>query len=146
MLDFDPARFRPEDVDRLAAQADDALRRLSASTEEMVNLTATGEAAGGLIKATVDSSGRIKRIALNPRALRMDSETLAESLIEAIGAAQDDARDRVQEMVAELMAATGLPAKVDTEAVLEKVGAIGDATRRRFDEHHDDLNEVRRAF
>ncbi|MEU6751129.1 YbaB/EbfC family nucleoid-associated protein [Spirillospora sp. NPDC046719] len=146
MFDFDPARFRPEDVDRLAAQADDALRRLSASTEEMVNLTATGEAAGGLIKATVDSSGRIQRIALNPRALRMDSETLAESLIEAIGAAQDGARDRVQEMVTELMAATGLPAKVDTEAVLEKVGAIGDAARRRFDEHHDDLNEVRRAF
>ncbi|MGI5326671.1 YbaB/EbfC family nucleoid-associated protein [Actinomadura nitritigenes] len=146
MFDFDPARFRPEDVDRLAAQADDALRRLSASTEEMVNLTATGEAAGGLIKATVDSSGRIKRIALNPRALRMDSETLAESLIEAIGAAQDGARDRVQEMVTELMAATGLPAKVDTEAVLERVGAIGDATRRRFEEHHDDLNEVRRAF
>lgn len=146
MFDFDPARFRPEDVDRLAAQADDALRRLSASTEEMVNLTATGEAAGGLIKATVDSSGRIKRLALNPRALRMDSETLAESLIEAIGAAQDGARDRVQEMVAELMAATGLPAKVDTEAVLEKVGAIGDAARRRFEEHHDDLNEVRRAF
>jgi hypothetical protein len=44
------------------------------------------------------------------------------------------------------MAAGGLLAKVDTEAVLEKVGAIGDAARWRFDEHHDDLNDVRRAF
>jgi DNA-binding protein YbaB len=146
MFDFDPARFRPEDVERLAAQADDALGRLSASTEEMAAMTATGEAADGLVRAAVDASGRIKRIALNPRAMRMDSESLAEALIEAIGSAQDDARNRVQEMVDELMAATGLPAKVDTEAVLADVDAIGDATRRRFAEHHDDLNEVRRTF
>jgi DNA-binding protein YbaB len=146
MFDFDPARFRPEDVDRLAAQADDALRRLSASTEDMAALTATGEAADGYVRVAVDSSGRVTRISLNPRAMRMDSESLSEALLDAIGAAQEDAQRRKQEMVAELLAASGLPAKIDTEAVLEKVDAIGDRTRRRFDEHHDDLAEVRRSF
>jgi len=144
MFDLNPANFRIEDLERVVSQADELMRRLSASGEEMAEMVGEGESKDGLLRATADSGGRIMSIEINPRAMRMDSTTLAEGLTEAIQAAQDDALNRSQGMVTELLAAYGLPTGTDTEAIGEQVGAVTEAAQRRFRENHDRLGEIRR--
>jgi DNA-binding protein YbaB len=144
MFDFDPAAFRVEDLQRLTSQADEMMKRLNESSEQMADLVGEGEAADGLLRATVDSGGRIKEIDINPRAMRMDSKTLAEGLTEAIAAAQDDVASRSEGMVTDLLASYGLPTKVDPAEALERIDTVGQAAQRRFRDRHDELNEVRR--
>jgi hypothetical protein len=55
-----------------------------------------GEAADGLIRA-VASGGRIDRVELAPRVLRMDSQTLAEEITRAVNAALADLRTSTAE-------------------------------------------------
>ena len=50
-----------------------------------------GEAADGLVRA-VASGGRIDRVELSPRVMRMDSQTLAEEITRAVNAALDELR------------------------------------------------------
>ncbi|XVQ10762.1 YbaB/EbfC family nucleoid-associated protein [Spirillospora sp. CA-255316] len=144
MFDLNPANFRIEDLERVVSQADELMKRLSESGDEMADMVGEGESKDGLLRATVDSGGRLKSIEINPRAMRQDSESLAEGLTQAIQAAQDDALSRSEGMVTELLTAYGLPTDPETGDIGEQISAVTDAAQRRFRENHDELNEVRR--
>ncbi|TMR02452.1 YbaB/EbfC family DNA-binding protein [Actinomadura soli] len=51
-----------------------------------------GEAAEGRVKVTAASGGRLTKVELNPRALRLSAEELGEHLVTAANAALDDLR------------------------------------------------------
>ncbi|GAA2441408.1 hypothetical protein GCM10010191_67020 [Actinomadura vinacea] len=144
MFDFDPANFRIEDLHRLTSQADEMMKRLNASGEEVAEMVGEGESADGLLRATVDSGGRLKELTINPRAMRKDSQTLAEELTAAITAAQDDVQGRSEGLINGLLAEYGMPANPDTDEVLDQIETFGQGAQHSFREHHDELGEIRR--
>ena len=61
-----------------------------------------GRAGDGLITATADFTGAVTSLQIDARAMRLDSFTLTDYLLEAIAAAQRDAKDRAAEASKEL--------------------------------------------
>lgn len=91
MFEFNPDNFQLEDLDRIFGQSQELMKNLEQVQEALAEVTGEGEAADGLVRAVVDGSGGIQEVALNPRAMRMDSLTLAEALTHAVREAQSDA-------------------------------------------------------
>ncbi|MCG5220755.1 YbaB/EbfC family nucleoid-associated protein [Streptosporangium sp. KLBMP 9127] len=63
-----------------------------------------GEAAGGLVSAEVGADGLLAVLRLNPRALRLGSEPLAEHIVSAVRTAQ---RDRLSQVAPDEPPAAG---------------------------------------
>ena len=84
---------------------DDATLRVM--EDGLSDLTGKGEAADAMIQAVTDSAGRLLKLTLNPRVMRMDSQKLAEELCLAVQRAQQDGERRTRELVGE---ALGSPA------------------------------------
>ncbi|MFF4773026.1 YbaB/EbfC family nucleoid-associated protein [Microtetraspora fusca] len=99
MFDFDPATVRTEEIDRISREAERTLRGLTEALGRLGEVTGEGEAAGGMIRAIVDGEGRIRDVRFDPRVMRQDSEGLAEAVVSAIRAAQEDARGRTAEVL-----------------------------------------------
>ncbi|MEV0967297.1 YbaB/EbfC family nucleoid-associated protein [Microtetraspora glauca] len=99
MFDFDPATVRPEEIDRIIRQADRSLRDLTDAMERLGEVTGEGDAAGGMVRAVVDGEGMIQGVRFDPRVMRQDSETLAEAVVDAVRAAQGDARRKTAEVL-----------------------------------------------
>lgn len=100
MFDFDPDRFQVEDLHRIARQSEDALSALTEVLAEIQRVTGEGEAADGLIRVVVDSAGRAAKVAVDPRAMRLGSEALAEGVRDAFNAAQDDLQAKSGRLIA----------------------------------------------
>jgi DNA-binding protein YbaB len=66
-------------------------------SRQMQEIRGSGEAAEGLVQVEVTAAGRVTDLRLNPRVMRLDSQTLAEEILAAIGRANDDAARQVQE-------------------------------------------------
>jgi DNA-binding protein YbaB len=66
-------------------------------SQRMQEIRGSGEAAEGLVQVEVTAAGRVTALRLNPRVMRLDSQTLAEEILAAIGRANDDAARQVQE-------------------------------------------------
>ncbi|MEO3810483.1 YbaB/EbfC family nucleoid-associated protein [Sphaerisporangium sp. B11E5] len=121
---FDPERLRPEDFARVAEQSMASVRRLGDAIGALAGLKGEGAAGGGLVSAVVDAGGRLEHVTLDPRALRLDSRSLADAVTEAVRAAQDDARVRGE---AVLGGAADVPALDGMLAWLEETArSMGD--------------------
>jgi DNA-binding protein YbaB len=96
MFDFDPDRFQVEDLHR----SEDALSALTEVLAEIQRVTGEGEAADGLIRVVVDSAGRAAGVTVDPRAMRLGSEVLAEGVRDAFNAAQDDLQAKSGRLIA----------------------------------------------
>jgi len=57
--------------------------QLREAQAELAQMQTEGEAADGLVVATVGPTGALTDLRLDPRAMRLDSQTLAESILEA---------------------------------------------------------------
>jgi DNA-binding protein YbaB len=122
---LDPGGVGPEDLERVAREADQALRRLADVQERLGEVRGTGTAADGQIVVGADASGRIDSIRLNPRVMRMASHELATELLRAVNAAQDDCARQANALIAE----AGVDTSVDQAAF--------EAMERRLLEAHD---------
>ncbi|MGP3960169.1 YbaB/EbfC family nucleoid-associated protein [Nonomuraea sp. 3N208] len=111
-------------MERIAREAEEAMRRLAGLQERLGAVRGSGTAAGGQIVVEVDSSLRIDSIRLNPRVMRMASQDLADELLRAVNAAQDDCAQQTNDLIAE----TGVKPAVD-EAEFQ-------AMERRLNEAH----------
>ncbi|MGW0805892.1 hypothetical protein [Nonomuraea sp. NPDC002799] len=58
--------------------------------------TGSGEAAGGLVRAVVGEDGLLAELRLNARAMRFSSKDLAEHVLAAVRAAQQDRLSRAE--------------------------------------------------
>ncbi|MDP9849339.1 YbaB/EbfC family nucleoid-associated protein [Streptosporangium lutulentum] len=76
---------------------DDATLRLM--EDGLSDLTGEGHAAGEMIRAVTDSAGRLLKLTLNPRVMRMDSEELAKELCAAVQRAQAAGERKTRELV-----------------------------------------------
>jgi DNA-binding protein YbaB len=128
---LDPGGIGPDDLERVAREAEQAMRRLADLQERLGAIRGTGTAAGGQIVVGADSSGRIDSIELNPRVMRMASQDLAEELLRAVNAAQDDCVRQTRDLVSD----TGVDPSVD-EAAFEAM------ERRLTDAHAAFMREM----
>lgn len=101
-------RLGAGEIDRLLGEARVAL----AGLQRVTNVDAGAEVAessrvvvsgaNDLVKAEVSAGGRLEKLTIESRAMRMDSQTLAEELTKAVRAAQDEALARQGELANQL--------------------------------------------
>ncbi|WP_327085342.1 hypothetical protein OIE66_23625 [Nonomuraea sp. NBC_01738] len=109
-------------LDQMILESERALRRLTEATAALERLTATAESPSAT--ATVDHTGRLLTLALAPRALRLDSATLAEEIARTIRAAQSDAASAADALLKDVL---GEPASTGLTTLLADLDAAADA-------------------
>lgn len=96
------------DIAGLMKQAKEMQGKMEEAQAEIAEMTAQGEAAGGLVKATVNGKGKLVALDIDPTILREDSKEITEDLIiQAISEGQAKASEMAQKRMAELT--EGLP-------------------------------------
>ncbi|MEU7895538.1 YbaB/EbfC family nucleoid-associated protein [Nonomuraea sp. NPDC049152] len=98
---FDSDDFDPDALERVSREAEQTMRRLADVEGELGEIRGAGTGADGLIGVVTDGNGRVEKIELNPRVMRLDSPTLAEELMKAIRDAQDDGERKARELLNE---------------------------------------------
>jgi DNA-binding protein YbaB len=88
-----------EEFDRILAQVGEQMQRFEQAREELSSLKGSGTAADGMVEVEVLPSGAISSLKINPRAMRLGSEALAEAILEAAGKAAKEAADRLNEIM-----------------------------------------------
>ena len=118
-------------------QLDTAQQRQEAVTETV----GTGRSEDGLVTVQV-VAGVVRDLELNPRAMRLDSQALRDSILQAIAAATADYTESVR--------ALATPAALDPDQLLRELGGegqwgslLGDFHRRVEDIQHN-LDLLRR--
>jgi DNA-binding protein YbaB len=120
---LEPGGIGPEDLERVAREAEHALSRLADVQERLGEVRGTGTASGGRIVVGADASGRIDSIKLDPRVMRMASQELAGELLRAVNAAQDDCARQAGHLIAE----AGVDTTVDEAAFAAMERRLEDA-------------------
>jgi DNA-binding protein YbaB len=126
-------------ADDLARQLQEMRRLLrdtragSASTQpDGEPVLGTAEAADGLVKVIAET-GKLSKIELNPRAMRLPSEDLAEAIVEAANAALAD-------LAAKAGSETGLVA--DPAALDARLSELQDQSVRQMSRYMQGISEV----
>lgn len=101
------ASFGVPELDGQLRQLLDATSRMRDLQEEIAQLTGHGEAADRRIRVEADNAGRLTKIDIDPRTMRMASEDLAEAILQAAQQAADDVMAKSQELLNNVMPALG---------------------------------------
>ncbi|MFG3697733.1 YbaB/EbfC family nucleoid-associated protein [Micromonospora sp. NPDC047620] len=104
-------------LEGLLRQAQEQQRRLADFQRQRAELRVTGESPDGLVQVTVDGDMKVGDIQLNPRAMRLDSFTLVESLQAAIDAAYAAHAERQRELVEEMVGGADLVRRAEAGKV-----------------------------
>ncbi|MFE3450521.1 YbaB/EbfC family nucleoid-associated protein [Nonomuraea sp. NPDC059194] len=91
------------EIRRLMADFAEEMRPLHEARERMAEVRGHGEAAEGLVRLEVTPGGALSGLTIDPRAMKLGSEALAEAVLEAARAAAADAAGRLSETVGETM-------------------------------------------
>ncbi|GIF52355.1 hypothetical protein DFJ67_8125 [Asanoa ferruginea] len=95
-----------------------------------------GSAADGQVEAEVSAFGRLESLVIDPRLLRAGGADVAEFVVEAVRAAQDDERTR-------RTAAVGTP---DTAALTKQLERVSEDAYRGFNKMIGDLDAITRRM
>jgi DNA-binding protein YbaB len=87
------------ELDREIAKLGEQMQQLQDLPARLAAVKGSAEAANGFIKVTVDATGRVDSLEINPRAMRNDSQTLSEEIMAAIQAAYDDMQAQMHEII-----------------------------------------------
>ncbi|MER8047638.1 YbaB/EbfC family nucleoid-associated protein [Streptomyces sp. NPDC094032] len=80
-------------MQQLLQQAQKMQQDLARAQEELAATEVDGQAGGGLVKATVTGSGELRGLVIDPKAVDPeDTETLADLIVAAVQAANDNAQ------------------------------------------------------
>jgi DNA-binding protein YbaB len=89
--------------DRLANYERELSSRMAQARElgrRLAQIRGVGEAADGLVRVEVSSGGRLTDLRLEPRAMRLDSQSLTEAILAAASQASADAERQIQQETA----------------------------------------------
>lgn len=101
------------DFMKILQQAKDMQDRFSKIQEELQQLTVTGAAGGGMVVATVNGTGQIKKIKLDPSVVNpSDIEMLEDLVTVAIADAQQKAQAAAQDQMGKVTGGLNLPFKL----------------------------------
>jgi DNA-binding YbaB/EbfC family protein len=95
-------------MQQLLQQAQKMQQDLAHAQEELAQSEVDGQAGGGLVKATVTGSGELRRLVIDPKAVDPDdTETLADLVVAAVQAANENAQQLQQEKLGPLAQGLG---------------------------------------
>jgi DNA-binding protein YbaB len=140
-------RTGDEEYDRILAQVGDQMQKFEAAREELTNLRGQGKAADGQVTVEVLSSGSLSALEINPRAMRLGSEALAEAILEAARQATEDAVSHLNEIMGPI---TGQ--SIDFGEMLQgkllsmNPEATADISNPRLKEAMQSFHEMRRKY
>ncbi|MFJ3904435.1 YbaB/EbfC family nucleoid-associated protein [Streptomyces sp. NPDC090025] len=84
-------------MQQLLQQAQKMQQDLARAQEELAATQVEGQAGGGLVTATVTGSGELRGLVIDPKAVDPeDTETLADLIVAAVQAANDNAQQLQQ--------------------------------------------------
>ncbi|WP_196255814.1 YbaB/EbfC family nucleoid-associated protein [Micromonospora sp. WMMD558] len=106
------------------------------AAEEMVGRGAGGD---GLVEAEVSAFGRLESLVIDPSLLRAGTSAIAQYVVEAVRAAQDDERTRRAETL-------GAAAAPDTAALARQLERVSEEAFRGFDRMISDLDAATRRI
>lgn len=109
-------------LEKLATEMAERSRTIEAMSEQLSEIEVTVEEADGEVRVIAGEGGHISRIELDPRAMRMSSEQLADALTKACKQAVQAYEDRVLELMSPVMGGSG---------------EVGDYLRRQVAQHKD---------
>ena len=82
-----------------------------------------GEGLDGLVQVVAKPGGRLESLAINPRAMRSDSQTLAEEILAAVNLALADLQDKL---------GAAVPGQVDRAALLNRLRDLQESALPRM--------------
>ncbi|WP_406137802.1 YbaB/EbfC family nucleoid-associated protein [Streptomyces sp. NBC_01089] len=95
-------------MQQLLQQAQKMQQDLAQAQEELARTEVDGQAGGGLVKATVTGSGELRGLVIDPKAVDPeDTETLADLIVAAVHAANENASALQQEKLGPLAQGLG---------------------------------------
>ncbi|WP_328312045.1 YbaB/EbfC family nucleoid-associated protein [Streptomyces sp. NBC_00442] len=95
-------------MQQLLQQAQKMQQDLAVAQEELAATEVDGQAGGGLVKATVTGSGELRSLAIDPKAIDPeDTETLADLIVAAVQAANENAQALQQQKLGPLTQGLG---------------------------------------
>jgi DNA-binding YbaB/EbfC family protein len=98
------------DMAKMMKSAQELQNKMAQMQDDLSNLTVTGEAGAGLVKATATAKGELKGLDIDPSIFSGDDKEVVEDLIlAAIKDAQAKAATYAQEEMGRLTESMGLP-------------------------------------
>ncbi|CAM5638126.1 YbaB/EbfC family nucleoid-associated protein [Streptomyces sp. NPDC087440] len=95
-------------MQQLLQQAQKMQQDLAQAQEELARTEVDGTAGGGLVKATVNGSGELRGLVIDPKAVDPeDTETLADLVVAAVQAANENAQTLQQQKLGPLTQGLG---------------------------------------
>jgi DNA-binding protein YbaB len=95
--------LRTNAIEDAMSAAKDNLARMGGLQETLASLVGVGESEDGRVRAESDSASGLKKLTIDPRAMRMGSEELAETITGVVVEAIADLRRQSQETVQQVM-------------------------------------------
>ncbi|GHH69377.1 nucleoid-associated protein [Streptomyces sulfonofaciens] len=95
-------------MQELLQQAQKMQQELARAQEELAETEVEGQAGGGLVRATVTGAGDLRGLEIDPRAVDPeDTETLADLVVAAVQAANENAQKLQQQKLGPLTQGLG---------------------------------------
>lgn len=95
-------------MQEILQQAQKMQQDFAAAQEELAATEVEGQSGGGLVRATVNGSGELRDLVIDPKAVDPeDTETLADLVLAAVHAANENARRLQQEKLGPLAEGLG---------------------------------------
>ena len=86
--------------------------RASALSGEITSIERDGEAAGGMVRATLDGGGNLKRITIDPSLMDGEPAVLEELIVNAVRSAKEQVAEEAAGKVSELVGGLPIPSSV----------------------------------
>ena len=99
-------------VDQLVAKAGEMKDRASALSGEITGIEKDGEAAGGMVRATLDGGGNLKKITIDPSLMDGEPAVLEELIVNAVKSAKEQVAEEAAGKVSELVGGLPIPSSV----------------------------------
>ncbi|MFI0406346.1 YbaB/EbfC family nucleoid-associated protein [Actinomadura sp. 3N508] len=100
------------ELDRFVASAMEQVRKAQEIREQLSEVTGVGEASNGQVRVEVQTSGALRGVTIDPRAMRMGSEALGEAILEAAQNAAQNVQEQISQLMEPITAANPLLQKV----------------------------------
>ncbi|MCG5220526.1 YbaB/EbfC family nucleoid-associated protein [Streptosporangium sp. KLBMP 9127] len=91
------------ELDRMLSALGEQTARFEKVGRDLAETRGTGEAAGGQVVVEVCADGSLKDLRIDPRAMRLGSAALAEAILGAARAAQQDVAGRANQLMEPLV-------------------------------------------
>ena len=99
-------------VDQLVAKAGEMRDRASALSGEITGIEREGEAAGGMVRATLDGGGNLKKITIDPSLMDGEPAVLEELIVNAVRSAKERVAEEAAGKISELVGGLPIPSSV----------------------------------